>query len=147
MPESTFSPLPAIAWVPSPELEPHRAGLEAGELRIPRCDACQEVIWFPRAFCPRCASTSVTWFTAEGAGTVYSFSIVRKGLGAFADAAPYAVAYVEIAEGPRLLTDIIGPLDGLEIGAAVVAVVEPGDDPTLRFRLAKPLGDSRGGAA
>lgn len=130
------SSLPAVAWVTSPELEPHRAGLEAGELRIPRCDLCQELIWFPRAFCPRCASTSVSWFTAAGTGTIYSFSIVRKGLGVFAEASPYAVAYVELVEGPRVLTNITGPLDRLEIGADVVAVVDTGADPTLRFRLA-----------
>ena len=147
MPESTLSPLPAVAWVSSPELEPHRAGLEAGELRLPRCEACQEVIWFPRAFCPKCASTNVTWFTAKGRGTVYSFSIVSKGLGSFAEASPYAVAYVELAEGPRVLTNIVGPLDGLEIGAEVLAIVERGEAPTLRFRLSGSAGENLEGAA
>jgi uncharacterized OB-fold protein len=147
MPDSTPLPLPTVAWVSSPELEPHRAGLEAGELRLPRCEACREVIWFPRAFCPKCGSTSVTWFTAEGTGTVYSFSIVSKGLGSFAEASPYAVAYVGLHEGPRVLTNIVGSLDGLEIGADVIAVVDGGEAPTLRFRLAGAVGESIEGAA
>lgn len=121
----------------SPELEPHFAALDEGRLVIPRCNTCEDAIWYPRAFCPGCGGISVSWFEASGAGTVYSFTVVRRGLGDWAEHAPYVVAYVELDEGPRVLTNIVSPWDGIEVGSRVQAVVEkdPAAGPILRFRL------------
>src|SRR3954447_1553830 len=101
--------LPISPLRPLPELEPHFAALDEGRLVLPRCDACDEAIWYPRTFCPSCGSTSVTWFEASGAGEIYSFTVVRKALGDFAEHAPYVVAYVELDEGPRVLTNVLSP--------------------------------------
>ncbi len=74
---------------------------------LPRCDDCEFVIWYPRRFCPACGSRNVSWFDAAGTGSVYTFTIVAKGAGAYRDAGPYVVAFVELDEGPRLMTNIV----------------------------------------
>lgn len=91
-----------------------------GEFLLQRCDGCDLVVWFPRRTCPQCWSAGLRSFVASGRGTVYSHTVVRRGRGRYADAAPYVVAYVELAEGPRVLTNIVGcdPL-AVEVGMAV----------------------------
>jgi uncharacterized OB-fold protein len=57
--------------------------------------------------CPACGSLDTEWIEASGRGTVYSFTVVRRGAGAYRDAGPYVLAYVELAEGPRVMTNIV----------------------------------------
>jgi uncharacterized OB-fold protein len=73
---------------------------------------------------------------ASGRGTVYSFTVSHRGMGPWSDHAPYVVAYVELEEGPRVLTNVVGAdLDALRIGDAVEAVFQPaGETKVLRFR-------------
>ena len=114
------------------------AGLERGRLLLPRCDSCGEVIWYPRHQCPFCGGSKVSWFEASGRGHIYSFTIVRRGIGDWAEAVPYSIAYVELAEGPRILTNLIADnLDSLLIGAEVQMAIEraEGNPPVLRFVL------------
>jgi uncharacterized OB-fold protein len=79
----------------------------------------------------------------SGRGTVYSFTVVHKGEGQFSGAAPYVLAYVELDEGPRLMTNIVDcDEQGLRIGLPVVAVFH-GEDPSWaipRFRPAEGAG-------
>jgi uncharacterized protein len=130
--------LPVLPLGDSPELAPHFDGLRACRLLLPRCDACGETIWYPRAFCPSCSGREVKWIEATGDGLVYSYTVVHKGIGPYADHAPYVVAYVELDEGPRVLTNIVGPTEGLAVGSRVAAVFELDAEgtPSLRFRLA-----------
>ena len=131
--------LPVSPAAVTPDNAPFFEGLEEGRVTLPRCRRCGHVIWYPRHFCPVCGSAEVGWFQASGRGTVYSFTVVRRGQGEWATAAPYVVAYVELEEGPRLLTNIVGAEPGaVSIGARVVAVIDRIDDapPVLRFRPA-----------
>jgi len=102
-----MSQLPAPAPLVTSTTEAFWAGTAQGRFILQRCDSCTEVIWFPRRECPYCWTETLTSFDATGKGTVYTFTIVRKGGGEFAGSAPYVVAYVELAEGPRILTNII----------------------------------------
>jgi uncharacterized OB-fold protein len=129
--------LPVPPAAVTPDNAEFFAGLEAGRVRLPRCAACREVIWYPRHHCPFCGSNRVDWIDASGRGTVYSFTVVRRGQGDWAAAAPYVLAYVELEEGPRLLTNLVAADPGaLAIGMAVEATVErvEGVPPVLRFR-------------
>src|SRR5206468_3016899 len=83
----------------APDGREHFDGLEAGMLLLPRCDRCGTVIWYPRHLCPACGSLEVSWFEAGGRGTLHSFSVIRRGQGAYAEATPYVLAYVELEEG------------------------------------------------
>lgn len=116
-------PLP----VPAPERTPETKGFwdatTAGRFLLAHCDACATVIWYPKTYCPECGGQSVSWREASGAGTIYSYTVAHRGPGAFGLAAPYVIAYVELAEGPRVLTNIVGcDPDRVSIGQAVQVV-------------------------
>jgi len=102
-----MSNLPVPTPVVTSETKPFWDATAEGRLVLPHCNACGFVIWYPRSFCPECASTDVSWHDASGMGTIYSFSITRKGQGAYRDAGAYVLAYVELDEGPRVMTNIV----------------------------------------
>ncbi|MFF5312826.1 Zn-ribbon domain-containing OB-fold protein [Streptomyces massasporeus] len=80
-----------------------------GRLLIRRCGDCGRAHHYPREFCPHCWSEDVTWETASGRATLYTWSVVhRNDLPPFPDRVPYVAAVVELAEGPRMMTEIVG---------------------------------------
>lgn len=96
-------PLP----VPTPETRHFWEGTLAGELRLQRCDDCAHVYFPPRPFCPKCASRAVSVFAASGRGTLHSYVINQRAAPGSGFDAPYAIAVVALAEGPRLMTNIV----------------------------------------
>jgi uncharacterized OB-fold protein len=90
---------------PTPETQPFWDGTKAGELRLQRCDSCTHVYFPPRPFCPKCAGRKVSWFVASGRATLYSYVIHHRPAPGFTP--PYSIAVVEVAEGPRMMTNII----------------------------------------
>ncbi len=110
-----------------------------GRFILQRCNGCDIVLWFPRRNCPKCWTEDVSSFDAQQSGTIYSFTVVRKGKGAFQDAGPFVIAYVELADGPRIMTNIVDcDLDALHIGMPVEMVFhDTGEGSALyRFRPA-----------
>jgi uncharacterized protein len=93
---------------PTPDTQPFWDGCAAGELRIQRCTDCGRAYFYPRPVCPHCGSVRVEWFTASGAATLYSYVINHRPAPGWEDEAPYAIAVVELAEGPRMMTNITG---------------------------------------
>ena len=79
---------------------------QAGELRLQRCDACDNVYFPPRPFCPSCASRKVSVFKASGKGKLYSY-VINHRPAAPGFTPPYAIAVVELDEGPRMMSNII----------------------------------------
>ena len=125
----------------TPDTQPFWDGTAAGELRLQRCLSCDTFYFPPRPFCPTCLSDDVAWERVSGRGTLHSFSVIRRGQGAYAEATPYVLAYVELEEGPRVMTNLLvdpSNLDSLAIGQQVEMVIERADGvpPLLRFRLA-----------
>jgi uncharacterized protein len=107
-----------------------------GRLVLPRCDDCEFVIWYPRRFCPACGSRNVSWFDAAGTATVYTYTVVTKGAGAYRDAGPYVVAFVELDEGPRLMTNIVDVApESVFVGQRVGVVFAPTGDGTALPRF------------
>ena len=130
-------PLPTPAPVVNAETQRFWDATAQGRLELPRCDGCQFVIWYPRALCPRCHRTDVTWVELSGRGEVYSFTVTRRGQGRWTDVTPYVLAYVELAEGPRILTNVVEcDPDDVRIGLPVeVAFADTGEGNALpRFR-------------
>lgn len=101
------SQLPAPAPASNLETEEFWRAAAEGHLLLRKCDDCSSVIWYPRAFCPDCGSLSTSWTEASGDGVVYSFTVVHRSPGLFEQSVPYVVAYVELAEGPRVLTNVV----------------------------------------
>jgi uncharacterized OB-fold protein len=77
------------------------------------------------------------WFASAGRGRVYSYTLNHRGQGAYQDAGPYVLAYVELDEGPRMMTNIVAAeADGLAVGLPVEVVFhDTGEGSALpRFR-------------
>lgn len=115
--------------VPEPtvteETKPFWDATAQGKLLLKRCDGCGSFIWYPRGICPACGSLKTSWVEASGKGTIYTFTVNHRGDGAYRGAAPYVLAYVELEEGPRVLTNIVGADPStLEIGQQVKVVFE-----------------------
>ena len=92
--------------VPTPETQHFWDGTKAGELRLQRCDDCGDAYFPPRPFCPKCSSRSVSVFKASGKATLYSYVINHRRHPAFDG--PYSIAVVTLAEGPRMMANIVG---------------------------------------
>ena len=127
--------LPAPEPYPNSEDRPFWDATKQDKLVLPKCTACGTVIWYPRAFCSECSGRDVEWFEATGRGTVYAVTAVHRAVGPWRGGAPYALAYVELEEGPRILTNVIGiDADHVQVGQAVHAVFVPaGDQKIVRF--------------
>ena len=96
-------------------------GADRGELVLQRCRACETVQHRPRAVCARCLSSDIEHFVASGLGTVYTFTVTHQNqMPGFRDACPYVLAYVDLEEGPRLMTNIVDcDPEAVSIGMAV----------------------------
>ncbi|HEX3591189.1 MAG TPA: Zn-ribbon domain-containing OB-fold protein [Pseudonocardiaceae bacterium] len=94
--------------VPTPETQPYWDGAARGELRIQRCVSCERPFFYPRTSCPFCGSGEIEWFTTSGRATLYSYTITHRAAPGFEDDAPYAIAVVQLAEGPRMMANIVG---------------------------------------
>lgn len=98
-------PLP----IPSPEVKPFWEGCKKHELWLPYCKGCQAFFFYPRDFCPRCFRWDVEWRRASGRGKLYTYAIQHRPAGpAWASDVPYITAIVELEEGPRLFTNLVG---------------------------------------
>ncbi len=117
--------LPAPPPMVNVETKPFWDATAEGKLVLPRCNDCDTVIWYPRGFCPECSSFNISWFEASGRGSIYSYTINRRGQGDYRDLA-YVLAYVELAEGPRILTNIVDcDVEQVAVGQAVQVVFHP----------------------
>ena len=109
---------------PEPNAETKRFWDAAAEGRfvLPKCAACGRTHWYPRALCPFCFSDRIEWQAASGKGTIYSYSVMRRA------PVPYAIAYVTLAEGTTMMTNIVDcDFDALKVGQAVNLVFNPSD--------------------
>ena len=92
--------LPDVA---DPELKPFWEGCRAGELRIPRCEACGKLVWYPSLTCPACGSENITWSRVSGRGKLFTWvRVIRSFLPGFEDRVPYTTALVELEEDPAV---------------------------------------------
>ncbi len=96
------------------------------ELYVQQCRSCGKLRYYPRAVCPACLSDDTAWVLSSGLGTVYTYTVTYQNQAAgFRDALPYVLAYVELEEGVRLLTNIVDCApDTVRIGMPVEVVYE-----------------------
>jgi uncharacterized protein len=78
-------------------------------LVLPWCETCGRPHFYPRGRCPYCGGDALAWRTAEGTASLYSWSEVHAiDLPAFRPLLPYLTAVVQLTEGPRMMTMLIG---------------------------------------
>jgi uncharacterized OB-fold protein len=118
--------------LPAPEAEtqPFWDAARARRLLIKRCADCGQAHFYPRPFCPKCWGEQVTWEDASGAATLYTYSTVHvNDLPPFPDRVPYVAAIVELAEGPRMMTNVVDcDLDRVEVGMPLQVTYRDLDD-------------------
>lgn len=102
--------LPTPAPPVTPETKPFWDATAEGRLVLPKCRPCRTVFWYPRAICPNCHAIDVEWIDAAGRGTIYSFTVIRRG--GYASGGDYVLAYVELVEGPKIMTNIVECVPG-----------------------------------
>ena len=84
-------------------------GCSQHKLTIQRCKSCGQARFYPRILCIGCGSTDTEWFDASGDGSIFSYTIVHRAPSpAFKDDVPYVLAIVELWEGVRMMTNIVG---------------------------------------
>lgn len=101
----------------NPEVEAYFAAAGDGKLLVKACTDCGKAFHYPRAMCPYCRSSATEWREASGKGEIYAFTVLRRA------PIPYAVASVRLAEGPQMITNIVGcDFDRLRPGLPVRVV-------------------------
>ncbi len=136
--QQNFDPNSLDMTRPLPETQPWSLsfweGARQGKLLVQHCEDCGANIFYPRKFCPKCWSANLGWIEASGKATVYTFSTAYDMVEPrfWADI-PYTIAYVDLAEGVRMMTRIVecAPED-IKIGMEVEVVFHKLDD---QFRL------------
>ncbi len=94
---------------PTPETQRFWDGCKQHQLLLPYCRRCQEFFFYPREFCPKCFGWEIDWRQASGRGTLYTYAIQFRPAGpGFVNDVPYITAIVQLEEGPRLFTNLIG---------------------------------------
>ena len=87
--------------------EPWWDATKEDRLLVQRCTSCSHYQHYPRSVCTKCASTNLEYVSSEGRGEIYSYTVVhRSPIPAFEP--PYVVALIRLAEGPVLLSNIVG---------------------------------------
>ena len=123
-------PLPAITT----EAKPFWDAALQNKLVMQRCNDCKAWIWTPRPLCNECGSERIEWTPMSGKGSVYSFTVIRQVVGraaskAFEPDIPYVVAWVDLYEGPRMITNIVGcRVEEVNLGMKVSVVFDKASD-------------------
>lgn len=121
---------------PTPWSKPFWEGCKRHELLIQKCQDCQKVVFYPKMFCPHCLSSNIEWIKASGKGKVYSYMVVYSYQPTeFEGDLPYVVAVIELEEGVRMMSNVIGcPPDKVKCDMGVEVVF---DNVTEEFTLPK----------
>ena len=94
--------------IPTPESDFFWAKVGKHQLWIQRCVDCIKPFFYPRMVCPNCLSDNIEWFEVSGRGFLYSYMINHRPPPGFEEDAPYAIAIVQLEEGPRMMSNIVG---------------------------------------
>jgi uncharacterized OB-fold protein len=130
-------PIPPISAL----TQPYWDAAGRGQMAVQRCEQCEHRPFPPRATCPNCGGSSLSWSPVSGRARVYSYTVAhRPPHPVFAAQLPLVVAIVELEEGPRMFTNIIG-CDPAEVvvGMVVEARFEPIDDSDKLLPVFTPI--------
>ena len=128
---------------PEPDTKHYWDGVKEGELRYQTCNSCNAVNFYPTAHCQACGSGSQAWKVSKGEGTVYTFSVVMQNrIPGLQELGAYAVAYVDLDEGFRMLTNVLvdgDPTTGVKIGQRVRVDYEKQDSGEYPIPAFRPI--------
>ncbi|HYH29009.1 MAG TPA: Zn-ribbon domain-containing OB-fold protein [Pseudonocardia sp.] len=116
-------PLPEI----SDENRPFWEGTRREQLLLQRCARCGHLRYPISHVCPECLEAGHEWVPVSGRGEVYSSIVFHQVYHpAFADDVPYNVSLVQLDEGPRMFSNVVGvPPGQVKVGDRVRVVFDP----------------------
>jgi uncharacterized OB-fold protein len=132
--------MPYLKPLPNPTIANQEFwdGLKRHEFLVLRCDECGDYNWVPYPACRSCLSEHQSWTPVSGDATVWSYSVVHRGPGAFNDEVPYAVVLGKLTEEPRpmiVLANMVAGVDPetIRVGMPIRIVFEdiPEEDVTI----------------
>ena len=138
MPEVS-KPVPAI----TPDLREFFDGARADRLMVQKCDSCGRLRFPAHDLCSKCNSTASRWVPVSGRGEVFSFNIMHQLYHpGFAKEVPYAVVMVELEEGCKFVSNLLGikPHEircGMPVEVAFEKLNDEVSMPKFRLRAAK----------
>ena len=116
---------------PEPDTLPFWEATKNEKLKYQQCSMCNSVVFYPRFACTHCGSDELQWKDSKGEGEIYTYSVVRQNRNpAFADLGAYVLAYVDLDEGFRMMSNIVGiknPITDVKIGQRVKVKFEKQD--------------------
>jgi uncharacterized OB-fold protein len=118
-------PLPEI----TPITKPFWEAAAGGKLVMQRCGDCHSWVWCPRPACVECGSEKLNWTPLSGRGHVFAFTVIREVVGralrGFEKEIPYVTAWIDLDEGPRICSNVVGcPIQKVAIGMKVEVFFE-----------------------
>ena len=128
---------------PEPDTLPFWEATKRHELTYQTCNQCNTVIFYPRRHCTACGSTESTRKVSKGEGAVYTFSVVVQSRHpAFAELGPYAIGYIDLDEGFRIMSNIVNvgdPLNDVTCGMRVKVTWEDQGDGEVSLPMFEPV--------
>ncbi len=120
------APLSKPVPVPDDLSRPFFEAARRHQLVTQRCRQCQTYQTGARIVCDECLSPELEWTPVSGRGSVHTFAIMHQRYHpAFFDELPYNIAVVELEEGPRLPTNLVGVAnEDIRVGMPVVVMFE-----------------------
>lgn len=136
MTQAYTKPLPKA----DPLMKPFWEHAAARRLAVQRCERCDDLHFPPTHVCPKCLSDEQSWQPVSGEGTVFSWIEMHRAYWpGFASDLPYNVCIVKLREGPLLVSNIVGEMEGMTVGTPVrVCFDQVTEDVTLpKFERAR----------
>ncbi|MFN8558373.1 MAG: Zn-ribbon domain-containing OB-fold protein [Dehalococcoidia bacterium] len=123
---------------PTPLTQPFWDGIRQHQVLVQRCDGCGALRHVPKPWCPECLTAACTWTSLSGEGRIYTYTVMHRAPDrAFTDDLPYVVALVEMTEGVRLISNVVGcPPEQVRVGMPVKVVYEDINDAIALFKFA-----------
>ncbi len=110
-------PLPPLT---DPDTRAFWKATRAGRLIYQVCQRCGRLVFHPRLHCPYCGGLELETKESAGAGTVYSYTVIRQhGHPFFGARLPYVVALIDVDEGFRMLSEVVAPPEAVRVGQRV----------------------------
>jgi|SRR3989338_5508341 len=89
-----------------------------------KCANCSELFYPEKKKCPKCESNEMEDYKFNGAGQIYSYSTIHQAPAGMERQVPYAVAIINLDEGPKITAQIAdAKLDKIQIGMKVESCV------------------------
>jgi uncharacterized protein len=100
-----LKPLPR----PYQDTEPYWEAAKEKRLVLQQCKDCGKHQFYPRGVCSHCLGSALDWVEARGRGKVHTFTVCHRAPHpGFAGQVPFVIAVIELDEGVRMMTNIVG---------------------------------------